>query len=254
MPIEYHFKRDDCPSFGGASLSGPREDCLLRVFDIISEDPERLVNSKFLEGGVERDGGDFRSLMAILKKFGFTNLSEERGSSIKAENFFTNSGLAYVKVLHALASNDEPISEDAKSYLLQAKKHILQDAIWRCFRCIEEVRFTGIRIILSIIGVSKTMSFNEYCFALSEKIVDPDSNFKDIGQHIISNRSIPVEYKYDKVVQPSGKPETTTTSFDTILQTTKETLTQAGIIKVEDGLMKVDDIDFFKHHKLPYNE
>lgn len=250
MPITYHFKVDDCPSFGGASLSAPREAVLLKIYAYLISHAGQTVKSTDIQQAIDHNNGDIRSIIAILKKFGFTNLEE--GQEIKTENFFTDKGKVFIHVLRAksLLTGDE--SEIIHNRIYDAYHHILQDGIWRCYKS-NDARNTGIQIILNTLGIIKTMSFNEYCFALSEIYSNAQYSFSAISNQILSNRTKGVVYSFVKDVQ-QRTGLASVSNFETILQSTRELLYQAGITANQNAPIEICDNDFFKKHKLPYYE
>lgn len=250
MPVSYHFKVDDCPSFGGASLSSPREDVLLQIYAYLMSNAGRIVSSRTIQQAIDHNDGDIRSVIAILKKFGFTNLVE--GQNINTNDFFTDTGKTFIHVLRAKSSLTGNEGDRVKDRIVDAYHHILQEGIWKCYKS-SDVHNTGIQIVLNTLGIIKTMSFNEYCFALSEMYSNASYSFSVISDQILSNRTNGVVYSFVKDVQ-RRTGLVVETNFDTILQSTREILYQAGITTNQNTPITISDIDFFKKHKLPYHE
>lgn len=100
MPITYTFQQDDCPSFGGASLSNARIPTILAMDDYVRSRNDENITGRDIQINIEHDEGDTRSIISVMRKLNFINLPERSG--ICASHFYTNFGDAYIHILRAL--------------------------------------------------------------------------------------------------------------------------------------------------------
>lgn len=257
MPITYTFQQDECPSFGGASLSNARMSTILAMDKYVRSQKNAFISSSDIQNNVEHNANDTRSLISVMRKLNLINLPERSG--IIASQFYTNNGDAYIHTLRALLEliKMQKVFPDAYKATYRSLQLILQEGIWDHYKTKDNTSF-GISIILNIIGKTKTLNLDEYCFALSETIVNSNYNFETITKNILNNREKNVVYSFKKKRLSTKKDNTgkrieyEDENFDTILQSTREILQQAGILEDKIKDCKLRDSNFFIKHELPY--
>ena len=249
MPISYTFQQDECPSFGGASLSKARIPVILKIEEYVRSLGDNNVTGIDIQRSIDHNENDTRSLISVMRKLNLINMQYP----IEASRFFTGNGKAYIHTLRALQSIQE--GSEAYNLTIKALQLILQDGIWYHYNTTDNTRL-GIYIILNIIGKTNTLSFNEYCFALSESN-EGKYDFKRITNEILNNRDKHIEYSFKKKRRTNTKDAlgnyiiAEVDSFDTVLQSTREFLQQAGILVDDTTDCELKDRNFLKKHNLP---
>lgn len=242
MPLTYRFKKGDCPSFGGASLSQPREDYILEILDYVNSQGSNMITSKDIQRHLStHDPGDVRSVITILKKFNLSNIDDSY--PISANVFFTDDGKAFANSLAATRTDNPTVAR----YARLAYQSILKNSI-AVFARSGEPTALSLSLILNIIGWTDTLTFDEYCFALSEKIINPDFDFTDVANDIIENRRNHVSYSFQKEREKRDHTIEIVTDFSSILQNAREILQQAGILISGQTTLEIFDRSFLTNN------
>ena len=258
MPITYTFQQDDCPSFGGASLSNARIPTILAMDDYVRSRNDENITGRDIQINIEHDEGDTRSIISVMRKLNFINLPERSG--ISASHFYTNFGDAYIHILRALQELEklQDLLSVAYNATLRSLQLILQEGIWYHYNTTEKTRL-GIYVVLNLIGKTKTLSFNEYCFALSESIINGGYfDFESITKAILMNRENNIVYTFRKKRLSNERGnlgeriESEVEDFNSVLQCTREILQQAGILEEDTTDCILRDSSFLIKHNLPY--
>lgn len=242
MPLVYSFKVGSYAAIAGASFSPPRQDVILLMDDYVNnhlnkEDITSKEIESHLENNYRKNPNDYRSLVSLMKKCSF--LSFDNCAIVKGSSFYTTEGYVFVRLLRLLRMD---LPDTVRVHILKAYHLLLQKAIVRMIN--KKVDGSdNLLILLKVISLTRTLSLNEYLYALSEKCTNPHFSINAIAAFILRNREDGASYSY--ISSATNKP-----IADSAMQMSRELLQQAGVFKTGQTFCELLSDDFLIKNKI----
>lgn len=186
---------ENCSS-PGASFTQNTDSVILKCYNWIKEHPNCKKSFKQFRIDLQKEKGindnNARNIYPFLKNCGFITYS--RNEIIDYNYFFTNTGLAYVRVLEAIELlNDDGIDtvEKKKAYknLISIKQNIITEGLKKLLKVPDsnyKMEYIAcIRFLLKFNRISKV----EFAYLLYEKDIDTISYLDNMKENILSYRN-----------------------------------------------------------------
>lgn len=186
---------ENCSS-PGASFTQNTDSVILKCYNWIKEHPNCKKSFKQFRIDLQKEKGvndnNARNIYPFLKNCGFITYS--RNEIIDYNYFFTNTGLAYVRVLEAIELlNDSGVDtvEKEKAYknLISIKQNIITEGLKKLLKVPDsnyKMEYIAcIKFLLKFRSISKV----EFAYLLYEKNIDAISYLDNMKENILSYRN-----------------------------------------------------------------
>lgn len=236
----------------GASFTDNTNEVLLKIYDWIKEHENDVLSFKGFRIALHQEKGindnNSRNIYPLLKNCGLVQY-ENRGNLV-VKDFFTNTGLAYVKTLETkcLLRDSVQYSESQKLKAIQKlddiTSKIIRDALSQLLKNKELNYIDPLKGFISYILAFEKINKTEFAYYLYAKKVETNENvFKIIEQNVYDYRSgnlqfdIQISVRNDIELRQKTKSDkrkeglsylTSYTYFSSLLQ-------QAGLVFKQNG-------------------
>lgn len=246
---------ENCSS-PGASFTENTNSVILKCYSWIQEHPNCKKTFKEFRLDLQKEKGindnNARNIYPFLKNCGFIRYN--RNEIVNYNNFFTNNGLAYIRVLEAIKLlKDEGLNsvekKEAHEKLILIKQDIIMEGLKKLLKVPDsnyKMEYVScIRFLLKFERINKI----EFAYLLYEKNHDMISYLDNMNNNILSYRNgdidieVSISVRNDiKLRKETGRERRLETiSFLTAYTYILGTLNQAGIVKKHNNTFEFNE-------------
>ena len=151
------------------------------------------------------DMSNARNIFPLLRNYGF--IKYEKNSLIKSDEFFTNTGNAYIEVIRSLAKCNETDSESLKirQQLQNIKKEMLYNGLWKSLQSDETTYKIGLLYILKFLRKFKSIDKTECAYLFLATLNDNKNYLNAIEENIYLYRDNKLDINVKARVKDKSK-------------------------------------------------